>query len=242
MPAVTLKDIKKTFVLSNTNRSLKTAFIEIFHKKAPKNQQQVLNGLSLAIPKGEFFGIVGRNGSGKSTLLKIIAGIYQPTSGSVAIRGRLVPFVELGVGFHPDLTGQENIYLGAALLGFSRSETDQMYAEIVSFSELQPYMHKKLKNYSSGMKVRLAFSLAIRARGDILLIDEVLAVGDKAFQEKCFKYFIKLKASNKTVIFVSHNMEAISKYCHRAALIETGQITKLGQPKEVARAYKKLFD
>ena len=241
MSAVSINNIKKTFILSNTNRSLKTAFIEMFQKKDPKNLQQVLNGISLEIPKGEFFGIVGRNGSGKSTLLKIIANIYQPTSGSVDIQGRLVPFVELGVGFSPDLTGQENIYLGAALLGFTKEETDQMYDEVVSFSELEPYMHKKLKNYSSGMQVRLAFSLAIRARGDILLIDEVLAVGDRAFQDKCFKYFIKLKKSDKTVVFVSHNMEAVSKYCHRAALIENGHITKIGKPKEVAQAYRELF-
>ena len=241
MSTVVVKDVKKTFILSNSSRSLKTAFIEMFQKKIPKNRQQVLNGISLEITEGEFFGIVGRNGSGKSTLLKIIAGIYQPTSGSIQVQGRLVPFIELGVGFSPDLTGQENVYLGAALLGFTKEETDQMYDEIVAFSELQPYMHKKLKNYSSGMQVRLAFSLAIRARGDILLVDEVLAVGDKSFQEKCFKYFRQLKRSDKTVIFVSHNMKAVTKYCQRAALIENGNITKIGQAKEVAQAYGDLF-
>ena len=241
MKAISVSNVKKTFKLGDTHRSLKTIFVEMFKRGGPKNLQQVLTGIDLEIAKGEFFGIVGRNGSGKSTLLKILASIYQPTSGQVTINGKLIPFIELGAGFSPELTGKDNIYLGGSLLGFTKTEIDQMYQDIVDFAELAPYMDKHLKNYSSGMRVRLAFSLAIRATGDILLIDEVLAVGDDAFQKKCYDYFKSIRKTDKTVIFVSHNMKAVVDYCSRAALIEDGKIVKLGDPAEVAKAYKELF-
>src|SRR6185312_8467854 len=184
--------------------------------------QHALKDISFEVKKGEFFGIVGRNGSGKSTMLKILAGIYQPTKGGVQKSGKLVPFIELGVGFNPELSGRENVFLNGALLGFSRKEIAAMYDEIVAFAELEKFMDQKLKNYSSGMQVRLAFSIAIRAKSDILLIDEVLAVGDASFQQKCFDYFYKLKQDKRTVVFVSHDMGAVERFCDRAVLIDNG--------------------
>jgi ABC-2 type transport system ATP-binding protein len=184
---------------------------------------------------------VGRNGSGKSTLLKILSHIYVPDSGEVKVNGKLVPFIELGVGFNPELTGNENVYLNGAMLGFSNREMDEMYDDIVSFAELEPFMYQKLKNYSSGMQVRLAFSIAIRARGDILILDEVLAVGDAAFQEKCNNYFKSLK-NKQTIILVTHDMENVKRFCDRAILLEDGKIIKDGKPDEVADAYLKLFN
>ena len=201
---------------------------------------KVLNGISFDIHQNEFVGIVGRNGSGKSTLLKTLAKIYFPEKGSVGINGTLVPFIELGVGFNPELSGRENIYLNGALLGFSNKEMDAMYDEIVDFAELREFMDQKLKNYSSGMQVRLAFSIAIRAKGDILLLDEVLAVGDAAFQQKCADYFASIKGK-QTVILVTHSMENVRKYCNRAILIEKGKITLDSDPKTVADAYQHLW-
>lgn len=222
--------------------SIKGAFVNIFKTKdRTVETQHALRGIDLTINEGDFFGIVGRNGSGKSTLLKLLAGIYKPTKGKIMVRGKLVPFIELGVGFNPELTGRENVYLNGAMLGFSKREIDQQYDDIVAFAELEEYMDKKLKNYSSGMQVRLAFSMAIRARADILLIDEVLAVGDADFQRKCFDYFQGLKRDKKTVVFVSHDMNAIKEFCTRAALIERSEVAYVGTPKDVARKYSMLF-
>ena len=203
--------------------------------------QHVLRGLDFTVEKGEFLGIVGRNGSGKSTLLKVMAGIYTPEQGSVQVNGTIVPFIELGVGFNPELTGRENVYLNGALLGFSNAEMNRMYDEIVDFAELRDFMNQKLKNYSSGMQVRLAFSIAIRARGDILILDEVLAVGDAAFQEKCNEYFKSLHGQ-QTVILVTHDMANVERFCDRAILIEDGAIACEGDPKKVTKAYTKLWD
>ena len=203
-------------------------------------KQEVLKDISFTVKKGEFLGIVGRNGSGKSTLLKILAQIYTPDSGSITVGGSLVPFIELGVGFNPELTGRENVYMNGAMLGFSNEEMDQMFDDIVQFAELAPFMDQKLKNYSSGMQVRLAFSIAIRARGDILILDEILAVGDAAFQEKCNQYFTSLD-KNQTIILVTHSMENVRQFCDRAILIDQGKIIKEGDPEVVADAYLKLF-
>ena len=179
-----------------------------------------LKNVSFSIEEGDFFGIVGKNGSGKSTLLKLIAGIYTPNKGHIRTKGKLVPFIELGVGFNPELSGRDNVYLNGALLGFSRKEVDEMYDDIVDFAEMHDFMEERLKNYSSGMQVRLAFSIAIKAKGDILMLDEVLAVGDEAFQKKCYAYFDKLKRENKTVILVTHDMGAVERFCNKAVLIE----------------------
>ena len=242
--AISVKNVSKDFYLPHekSSKSLKSLIIN-FGKKADKESttQHALRGISFDIKKGEFFGIVGRNGSGKSTLLKILAGIYQPTAGSVETHGRLVPFIELGVGFNPELSGRENVYLNGALLGFTRKEINAMYDEIVEFAELEKFMDQKLKNYSSGMQVRLAFSVATHAKADILIVDEVLAVGDADFQRKCFNYFKLLKNQGKTVVFVSHDMNAVREYCDRAVLIDKSEIIVEGNVGKVASSYTRMF-
>lgn len=239
--AIHVSDLHKFFKLP-TERAfgLKQAIFNRLRGIKGYKEQKVLNGLTFDIKKGEFVGIVGRNGSGKSTLLKALAGIYYPAKGEIIINGNLIPFIELGVGFNPELTGRENVYLNGAMLGFSHKEVDAMYNEIWKFAELEEFQDQKLKNYSSGMQVRLAFSIAIRAKGDILLLDEVLAVGDAAFQQKCNDYFKSLHG-NQTVILVTHSMENITKFCDRAILIENGKITLDDDPKIVAEAYKNLW-
>lgn len=241
--AIHIDNVSKNFHLPHEKvDSVKSLFVNPFRKRGTAEVQHALKDISFEIKQGEFFGIVGRNGSGKSTLLKIIAGIYQPTKGSVSINGRLVPFIELGVGFNPELTGRENVYLNGALMGFSTAEIDKKYHDIVDFAELTRFMDQKLKNYSSGMQVRLAFSVAtILAESDILLIDEVLAVGDADFQRKCFDYFKKLKREKKTVVFVSHDMGAVREYCDRAVLIDKSEVILSGSAERVAKEYLKLF-
>jgi ABC-2 type transport system ATP-binding protein len=240
---VEVNDVSKTFHIPlEASNGIKQKLIN--HIKGRKGYREFspLNGISFAIEKGDFFGIVGRNGSGKSTLLKTIAGIYSPTKGNVHVDGSLVPFIELGVGFNPELTGRENVYLNGALLGFSRNEMEDMYDDIVEFAELNEFIDERLKNYSSGMQVRLAFSIAIRAEGDILLLDEVLAVGDEAFQRKCFSYFERLKRNKKTVILVTHDMASVERFCTKAMMIEEGHIKVIGSPREVAIAYSRSND
>lgn len=240
--AISVKGLSKSFRLPTEQAfGLKQAIFNRLKGIKGYKEQKVLKNLSFEIKKGEFIGIVGRNGSGKSTLLKILAGIYYPEKGEITVDGTLVPFIELGVGFNPDLTGRENVYMNGALLGFSNEEMDAMYNDIWDFAELKEFQDQKLKNYSSGMQVRLAFSIAIRARGDILLLDEVLAVGDAAFQEKCSNYFAELHKKKQTVILVTHSMDDIRKYCDRAILIENGKIIKDGDPDKVADAYLKLW-
>ena len=238
---ISVKNLHKSFKLP-TERAwdLKQAIFNRLKGIKGYKEQKVLNGINFDIRRGEFVGIVGRNGSGKSTLLKTLAKIYFPEKGSVEINGNLIPFIELGVGFNPDLSGRENVYLNGALLGFSNKEMDAMYDEIVDFAELREFMDQKLKNYSSGMQVRLAFSIAIRAKGDILLLDEVLAVGDAAFQQKCSNYFASIK-NHQTVVLVTHNMESVKKFCSRAILIEKGRIKLDGEPQKIAEAYNNLW-
>ncbi|KFI46045.1 ABC-2 type transport system ATP-binding protein [Bifidobacterium bohemicum] len=217
---------------------LKQAFINWTKGIKGYKKQQVLNDISFEVHRGDFFGIVGRNGSGKSTLLKIISGIYMPDGGTVDVKGKLVPFIELGVGFNPELTGRENVFLNGALLGFTHNEIEDMYDDIVDFAELGEFMDQKLKNYSSGMQVRLAFSVAIKAQGDILVLDEVLAVGDEAFQQKCDDYFTQVKKDpTKTVILVTHSMDSVKKYCNKAILIKDGDIVVNGNKEEAANQY-----
>lgn len=242
--AVEVHNVKKSFYLPNhKNDSLKRAITQLFKpKEKGGNTFNALNGVSFNVEKSDFFGILGRNGSGKSTLLKIISEIYQPTSGTVKHDGKVVSFIELGVGFKPELSGRENVYLNGALLGFSRGEVDVMYDDIVSFAELEKFMDQRLKNYSSGMKVRLAFSVAIRAHADILILDEVLAVGDAAFQQKCNDYFRTLKHDKKTVILVTHNMNAVREYCNKAIVIENGKVSFEGPATEAADKYLELFN
>lgn len=243
--AIKVENVSKTFKLPQEKvTSLKSLFVNpVKSSKALKtDRHQALDSVSFEVKQGDFFGIVGRNGSGKSTLLKIIAGIYQPTTGNVHTNGRLVPFIELGVGFNPELTGKENVYLNGALMGFSTKEIDAMYDDIVSFAELEKFMDQKLKNYSSGMQVRLAFSVATRSKADILLIDEVLAVGDADFQRKCYQYFRSLKKQKVTVIFVSHDMEAVREYCDECVFIDDSKVVYQGSPEVAAEKYLKLFN
>lgn len=236
--AVKVSGLYKSFKLPHEQHSgLKQLIVNILKRKKGYETQHVLRDVSFEIKKGEFFGIVGRNGSGKSTLLKLLAEIYTPEKGEVSITGSLTPFIELGVGFNPELTGRENVYLNGALLGFDKKQMDDMYDDIVEFAELERFMDQKLKNYSSGMQVRLAFSIAIRSKSDILLIDEVLAVGDSNFQRKCFEYFNSLKNNETTVIFVSHDAAAVQRYCDRALLLEGGKLVKVGKPVDVLDLY-----
>ena len=236
--AVKVDHVSKFFKLpTEASQSLRTTMVNRFKGIKGYKEQHVLKDISFEVEKGDFFGILGRNGSGKSTLLKIISQIYVPEHGSVTVNGKLVSFIELGVGFNPELTGRENVYLNGALLGFSREEIDQMYDDIVDFAELREFMNQKLKNYSSGMQVRLAFSVAIKAQGDVLILDEVLAVGDEAFQRKCNDYFQERKKSGKTTILVTHDMGAVKKYCNKAVLIEHGLVKAIGNPENVANQY-----
>ncbi len=239
--AVVVKELKKSFVLPHEKYSgLKQAAINIFRPKSGYEKQKVLDGVSFEIKKGEFFGIVGRNGSGKSTLLKLLAGIYAPDEGLVQVNGSLTPFIELGVGFNMELTGRENVFMNGALLGFDRKQMLEMYDDIVTFAELENFMDQKLKNYSSGMQVRLAFSIAIRAESDILLIDEVLAVGDAAFQQKCYEMFREIQSQGRTVILVTHDMSAVLRFCDRAMLVDKGEVKIIGSSGKVADKYLEL--
>lgn len=241
--AISLKSVNKIFRLPHERRdTLKSAFVNIFKQKTSYEEFHVLKDISFEIKKGEFFGVVGRNGSGKSTLLKILSEIYKPSNGEVNINGTLTSFIELGIGFNPELTGRENVYLNGVILGLTKKEVEEKYDEIVAFAELEKFMDQKLKNYSSGMQVRLAFSIAIQAHNDILLIDEVLAVGDADFQRKCATVFKEIKNSDKTVVFVSHDMGAVKEYCDKAILIEDGVVISSGDPEKVANDYTQLFN
>jgi ABC-2 type transport system ATP-binding protein len=237
--AVKVDHVSKSFKLpTESSSSLRTTLVNRLKGIKGYTEQHVLKDISFDVEKGDFFGIVGRNGSGKSTLLKIISQIYMPEKGQVSVNGKLVSFIELGVGFNPELTGKENVYLNGAMLGFSVEEIDSMYEDIVDFAELGEFMNQKLKNYSSGMQVRLAFSVAIKAQGDVLVLDEVLAVGDEAFQRKCNDYFMERRKSGLTTILVTHDMGAVQKYCNKAIMIKDGEVVASGEPSKVAAKYR----
>src|SRR3954449_3087428 len=199
-----------------------------------------LTDVSFDVKRGEFFGIVGRNGSGKSTLLKCMAGIYKADAGQVLVAGRVSTFIELGVGFNPDLAARDNAILNAIMLGLTRREALERYDRVIDFAGLREFEELKLKNYSSGMQVRLAFSVMIQVDADVLLIDEVLAVGDAAFQQKCFDVFNRLRDEGRTIIFVTHDMNAVRRFCDRAVLLEKGRLRMIGPPGEVGQAYTEL--
>lgn len=239
--AIKVDGVSKAFRLPHEKSgSIKNALVGWRKRKRGYETQRVLKDVSFEIKKGEFFGIVGRNGSGKSTLLKLISQIYTPDKGHIQVNGKLTPFIELGVGFNPELSGRDNVYLNGALLGFNRQEMDAMYDEIVDFAELHGFMDQKLKNYSSGMQVRLAFSIAIRADTDILVLDEVLAVGDMVFQEKCYQHFEKLKEAKKTIVFVSHDLRSVRRFCDRVLLINKSVQVACGDTEDMLEKYEKL--
>jgi ABC-type polysaccharide/polyol phosphate transport system ATPase subunit len=235
--AIQVNNVSKTFRIPHEKiASLRGAFVNLF-KKNSYEEFKALDDVSFEVKKGEFFGIIGRNGSGKSTLLKILAGIYEADKGKTKINGLISPFLELGIGFNPELSGRDNIYLNASVLGLSRKQIDKKFNDIVAFSELERFIDQKLKNYSSGMQVRLAFSVSIHANRDILLMDEVLAVGDANFQQKCISEFNKYKKLGKTVILVTHDMLTVQKYCDRAMLLRNGKVEMVGDPQKVGNRY-----
>jgi ABC-2 type transport system ATP-binding protein len=245
--SIKVTGVGKTFQPQSSSGTIKEAFISLGRKlsgkRAPLRHQgeyTALKDISFEVNKGDFFGIVGRNGCGKSTLLKILAGVYTPTKGTVQVNGKLTPFIELGVGFNPELSGRDNVFLNGALLGFTRKQIEEMYDDIVNFAELHDFMETKLKNYSSGMQVRLAFSVAIRAESDILVIDEVLAVGDEAFQQKCLRVFEEYKESSRTVILVTHDMNSVRNLCNRAMLINDGKVEFIGDVNKAADLYSEI--
>ncbi|MEI8327606.1 MAG: ABC transporter ATP-binding protein [Candidatus Taylorbacteria bacterium] len=236
-PAISVKSLSKQFVIPHEKtNSLKGAFVNIFRKNTYE-RFYALKDVSFEVKKGEFFGILGRNGSGKSTLLKILAGVYTPSSGAVKIGGLVSPFLELGIGFNPELSGRDNIYLNATVLGLCEKEIDAKFDSIVAFSELARFIDQKIKNYSSGMQVRLAFSVAIHANREILLMDEVLAVGDSNFQSKCLREFARYKEMGKTVILVTHDIATVQRYCDRAMLLRAGEVAMIGTAEEVGNEY-----
>ena len=238
--AIKVENVSKTFKLPHEKTtSIKSALIN-FRKHRTYEKQKVLSDISFEVKKGEFFGIVGRNGSGKSTLLKLIVGIFASDMGHIDINGSLTPFIELGVGFNPELTGRENVFLNGALLGFNRKEMNAMYQDIVDFAEIEKFMDQKLKNYSSGMQVRLAFSIAIRAKSEILLIDEVLAVGDTAFQRKCYEIFVQLRREGRTIVFVTHDMGAVERFCDKVLVLDKGNAVNVFTPSEATSYYDHL--
>jgi ABC-type polysaccharide/polyol phosphate transport system ATPase subunit len=239
-PAVSVESVSKGFHLPHQQYS--TLKERVLHPFATSGHDtlQALREVSFEVAEGEFFGIVGRNGSGKSTLLKCLAGIYAIDDGSIEIRGRLSPFIELGVGFNPDLTARDNVLINAIMLGLSRKQARDRFDEIIAFAELEDFIDLKLKNYSSGMSVRLGFSTAIQVDADLLLVDEVLAVGDASFQTKCFAAFEGMKREGRTILFVTHDMSAVERFCDRAMLVERGEVVRIGPPREVSRMYSEL--
>jgi ABC-type polysaccharide/polyol phosphate transport system ATPase subunit len=238
--AIAVDHVSKTFALPHEQRTtLKEHFLHPTRHRTIE-QQRALDDVTFHVKAGEFFGIVGQNGSGKSTLLKILAGIYRQDSGTIRVGGKLSPFIELGVGFNTELNARDNVLVNATLLGLTRRELDDKFDAIIAFAELERFVDQKLKNYSSGMQLRLAFSIAIQVPFDVLLLDEVLAVGDAPFQEKCFATFDRLQAEGKTIVLVSHDLLTIKEYCDRVLLIHRGRSVAVGDPADVIRRYEEL--
>lgn len=237
MAIIEVKKLYKEFVIPHERRdSVRESFVNIFRPNTYETFNAIEN-LSFSVKEGEFFGIIGRNGSGKSTLLKMLAGIYPPTKGAIRVNGSIAPFLELGVGFNHELSGRENVFLNGAILGLTQKELEQKYDEIVEFAELERFMDQKLKNYSSGMQVRLAFSVAIQAGADVILLDEVLAVGDGEFARKSAEKFKAFKKAGKTIVFVTHDLGAVRQFCDRVLYLKGGKIMAMGKPSEVIDKY-----
>jgi ABC-type polysaccharide/polyol phosphate transport system ATPase subunit len=235
---IEVNGVRKCFRLPHEQRNTLKEFFQHPFKRTIYEHQVALDEITFAVSHGEFFGIIGPNGSGKSTLLKILAGIYRHDAGEVRISGLLSPFIELGVGFNPELSGRDNIRINGALLGLSRPELAARFDEIVAFSELERFIDQKVKNYSSGMLVRLAYSIAIQVDFDILLLDEVLAVGDQSFQEKCFATFQRFRTERKTIVLVTHNLQVLEDYADEVILLQAGRITARGEPADVIAHYR----
>jgi ABC-type polysaccharide/polyol phosphate transport system ATPase subunit len=237
---VVVDHVTKRFVVPHERRN--TLKERVLHpvRRSGVHRFEALNDVTFAVERGEFFGIVGRNGSGKSSLLKCLAGIYRTDAGEIYVDGRISTFIELGVGFNPELAARDNVVMNGVMLGLSPREARERVDEVIRFAELEEFVDLKLKNYSSGMHVRLAFSVMIQVRADIMLVDEILAVGDANFQQKCFDVFFRMRDEGKTVLFVTHDMAAVQRFCHRALLLERGHIVAVGAPEEVADRYLQL--
>ncbi len=236
-PAIAAQGVHKRFKIpEERSHTLKERALHPL-RRSRHEELYALRDISFSVRPGEFFGIVGRNGSGKSTLLKCLAGIYRTDEGRIWCNGRMSTFIELGVGFNPDLAAYENVALNGIMLGLSPREARSRFKRVIEFAELEEFQDLKLKNYSSGMHVRLAFSVAIQVDAEVLLIDEVLAVGDAAFQQKCFDVFNRMRDEGRTIVFVTHDMSAVTRFCHRAMLLERGETVCIGDPQDVADRY-----
>jgi ABC-type polysaccharide/polyol phosphate transport system ATPase subunit len=239
-PAVTVEHVSKRFrTPEEASHTLKERVLHPLRGRGYR-EFEALRDVSFSVGEGEFFGIVGRNGSGKSTLLKCLAGIYAADAGRMFRRGRMSTFIELGVGFNPDLAAYDNVVLNGIMMGLTPAEAKARYGRIIEFAELEEFQELKLKNYSSGMHVRLAFSVAVQVDADILLIDEVLAVGDAAFQQKCFDVFNRMRDEGRTILFVTHDMGSVNRFCHRAMLLDRGEVVVIGDPQDVGDRYLEL--
>ncbi|HMC06111.1 MAG TPA: ABC transporter ATP-binding protein [Solirubrobacterales bacterium] len=236
--AIVVRDVEKSFRIPVHRRS--TLKERALHPltRIPSQEIHAARGVSFTVRRGEFFGIVGRNGSGKSTLLRMLVGIYRPDAGETRVDGRISPLIDLGVGFNLEMAARDNVLVNGSLLGLSRSEALRRFDEMLEFAGLQEFRELPLKNYSSGMLMRLGFSIAIHVDADVLLLDEVLAVGDAGFQDKCFAAFRRLKNEGKTIVLVTHAMEAVRRFCDRAMLLEAGRVVKIGDPADVAELYQ----
>ena len=245
MQPITLSHVWKRYQLGSKHDSLRDAIPALLKRMSGRNGHALRDGefwalqdVSFTVARGETLGIVGPNGAGKSTILKLLSRICEQTQGDIAVRGRLAALIEVGAGFHPDLTGRENIYLNGTIMGLRRREIDRLFDSIVAFSELEQFLDMPVKRYSSGMTVRLGFAVAAHVSPEILLIDEVLAVGDLAFQQKCYQRIQDLKAAGTTIVFISHNLEAVEQLCDRALLLERGQVAREGEPASVLACYR----
>ena len=240
---IEIKDVSMKFNLGiEKGISLKEKFVNFFSFNKPKKKREyfyALKNVSFKVEKGEVIGLIGSNGAGKSTLLKVVSGVMKPTAGKVEVHGVISPMIELGAGFDPELTARENIYLNGAVLGYSKNFLDEKFNEIVEFSELKDFLDVPVKNFSSGMTAKLAFSIATIVNPEILIVDEILSVGDIKFQEKSKKKMMELIKGGTTVLYVSHSLEAIKSLCNRVVWIEHGEIVKIGQTKEICDEYYK---
>lgn len=236
---IRVASVSKTFVLHHTH-TLKETFVAFFRRKTLSSRFEALDDVTFDVRQGEGVAVLGFNGSGKSTLLKLVAGVFPPDAGAIALRGRVAPLLEVGGGFHPDLTGRENVYLNGAILGMTQAEIQERYDSIVEFAEIAEFMDTEVKHYSSGMYVRLAFAVAIHVEHDILLADEVLSVGDERFQQKCFAKINELKAAGKTIFMVSHALDTIDRYCERGILIHDHKIAFDGPIAEAVAAMRAM--
>jgi ABC-type polysaccharide/polyol phosphate transport system ATPase subunit len=239
MPAaIEVAGVSKTFRIPHERRVFLKEYVLHPLRRRTYERNHALEDVTFSVEPGEFFGLIGPNGSGKSTLLRILAGIYVPDSGRVRVNGLLSPFIELGVGFNVELNARDNIRINGTLAGLTKRELDEKFDDILEFAELERFVDQKLKNYSSGMLVRLAYSIAIQVPFDVLLLDEVLAVGDEAFQDKCFATFDRFKDEGKTIVFVSHALDLVERFCDRALLLQNGVVRSIGAPHEVTELHR----